>query len=55
MSLAAVEVGNSVQQALDSFVGFVPNLLGFVVILAIGWLIAYVDRLPVAVRIEGQR
>jgi hypothetical protein len=40
MSIAAVDIGNSLQQALDSFVGFLPNLLGFLVILAIGWIVA---------------
>src|SRR5919112_1627460 len=40
MLFAAVNVGDSVQQALDSFFNFLPNLLGFLIILAIGWLIA---------------
>ena len=41
MSLfAAVEVGDSLQQALDSFFGFLPNLLGFLVILLVGYLVA---------------
>jgi hypothetical protein len=40
MSFAAVDVGNSVQQALDSLFGFLPRLLGFVVVLAIGWIVA---------------
>jgi hypothetical protein len=39
-TFAAVQVGDSVQRALDSFFGFLPNLLGFIVILAIGWIIA---------------
>jgi len=34
---AAVDVSDSLQQALDSFFGFLPNLLGFLVILLIGW------------------
>ena len=41
MSLfAAVKVGDSLQQALDSFFGFLPNLLGFLVILVIGYIVA---------------
>ena len=45
MSLfAAVKVGDSVQQALDSFFGFLPNLLGFLVILVIGYIIARVVK-----------
>jgi Mechanosensitive ion channel, conserved TM helix len=43
-SFAAVHVGDSVQGALDSFFGFLPNLLGFIVILAIGWIIARVVK-----------
>src|SRR4051794_4872890 len=37
---AAVNVGDSVQNALDSFFNFLPNVLGFLIILLIGWLIA---------------
>jgi hypothetical protein len=47
MSIAAVDIGNSLQQALDSFVGFLPNLLGFLVILAIGWIVARVVKAAV--------
>jgi hypothetical protein len=42
--LAAVKIGDSLQQALNSFVGFLPNLLGFLVILVIGYIIARVVR-----------
>ena len=37
---AAVDIGNSLQQALDNLLGFIPNIIGFLVILAIGWLVA---------------
>ena len=37
---AAVSVGDSLQNALNSFFNFLPNVLGFLIILAIGWLIA---------------
>jgi hypothetical protein len=40
MYSAAVDVGNSLQRGLDDFVGFLPRLIGFLVILLIGWLIA---------------
>jgi len=43
-SFAAVKVGDSLQQALDSFFGFLPNLLGFLVILVIGFIIARVVK-----------
>jgi hypothetical protein len=38
--LAAVNVGDSAQTALDSFFGFLPSLLGFIIVLAIGWFVA---------------
>lgn len=41
---AAIEIADSIQQGLDRFFGFVPNLLAFLVILLIGWLIAKVVR-----------
>ena len=46
-TFAAVQVGDSVQRALDSFFGFLPNLLGFIVILAIGWIVAKVVKAAV--------
>src|SRR5918999_2636668 len=42
MDIAAVELGDSVQQGLDSFFNFLPNLIAFAVILVIGFLIARV-------------
>ena len=45
MSLfAAVNVGDSLQQGLDSFFGFLPNLLGFLVILFVGYIVARVVK-----------
>jgi mechanosensitive ion channel-like protein len=40
MPAGAVEIGDSIQQGLDSLVGFLPNILGFLVILLVGYLIA---------------
>jgi Conserved TM helix len=37
---AAVEISESLQQGLDDLIGFLPNLLGFLVILLIGYLVA---------------
>jgi hypothetical protein len=45
--LAAVNVGDSVQTALDSFFGFLPRLVGFLLVLAIGWIIAKVVKTAV--------
>jgi hypothetical protein len=41
---AAVNVGDSLQRSLDAFFGFVPNLIAFLVILVIGWIIAKAVR-----------
>jgi Conserved TM helix len=43
-TLAAVKLGDSIQQALNSFFGFLPNLLGFLVILFLGYIVARVVK-----------
>ena len=40
----AVQVGDSLQQSFDKFFAFLPNLLGFVVILVIGYIVARVVK-----------
>ncbi len=45
--LAAVNVGDSVQAALDPFFGFLPKLIGFIIVLAIGWIVAKVVKTAV--------
>jgi Conserved TM helix len=52
MTLAAVQIAQSLQRALDSLLGFIPNILGFLVILVIGYLIARVVRTIVAKLLE---
>ncbi len=42
--LAAVKIGDSVQQALDNFFAFVPRLVGFLLILLIGYIVARVVK-----------
>lgn len=42
--IAAIKVGDSVQTGLDSFFGFIPNVIGFLVILLIGYVIAKLVR-----------
>ena len=44
LQLAAVEVGDSLQQGLDNLIGFLPKLIGFLIILAIGYIIARVVK-----------
>ncbi len=38
--MAAVKISDSIQQGFDAFFAFLPNLLGFVVILVVGYFIA---------------
>jgi hypothetical protein len=52
MFFAAVNVGDSVQTGLDGFFGFLPKLLGFLVVLAIGWIIAKVVKSLVTKALE---
>ena len=40
--MAAVQMSDSIQQGLDAFFGFLPNLLAFLVILVVGYFIAKV-------------
>ena len=37
---ASVQIADSIQQGLDSLLGFIPNIIGFLVILVIGYVIA---------------
>ena len=43
-SFFAVEVGDSLQRGLDNLIGFLPNLIGFLIILAIGYVIARIVK-----------
>ncbi len=52
MQLAAVHIANSLQRGLDSLIGFIPNVIGFLIILAIGYLIARVVKAVVAKLLE---
>jgi Conserved TM helix len=40
MTVAAVEISQSLQRAVDDLLGFLPRLLGFLIILLIGFLVA---------------
>ncbi len=42
--IAAFKIGDSVQQGTDSFFAFIPNLIGFLVILLVGFIIAKLVR-----------
>src|SRR4051812_34224717 len=44
MFIGSVEVADSLQRGLDELVGFLPRLIGFLIILLIGWLVARVIK-----------
>lgn len=46
--LASLSIVNSVQRGADQFFGYLPNIIGFLVILIIGYIIARVVRVIVA-------
>ena len=52
ITTAAVEVGDSLQRGLDNLIGFLPNLIGFLIILAIGYVIARIVKTVVAKLLE---
>lgn len=52
MQLAAVEISESLQQALDDLIGFLPRLIGFLIVLAIGLLVAKALQKLVALALE---
>jgi hypothetical protein len=51
-TLAAVDIGASLQKGLDSFIGFIPKLIGFLIILAIGYIVAKVVKKLVVTLLE---
>jgi hypothetical protein len=51
-SLAAINIGQSLQRMLDNIVRIVPKLVVFVVILIIGWIVAKVIERVVAAILE---
>jgi len=52
MHFAAVDVANSLQQGLDSFFEFIPRLLGFLIVLFIGYIIARIVKTVVVKLLE---
>jgi hypothetical protein len=43
-TVASVDIGNSVQTTLDTVAGYLPNILGFLVILLVGYIIATIVK-----------
>ncbi|HZN89222.1 MAG TPA: hypothetical protein VFB44_09625 [Thermoleophilaceae bacterium] len=52
MFTAAVEISESIQQGLDDLIGFLPRLVGFLIILLVGYLIAKVLQKVITVALE---
>lgn len=52
MQPAAVEISESLQRALDDLVGFLPKLVGFLIILLIGFLVAKALQKLIALALE---
>ena len=52
MPSAAVQITQSLQRGLDAVIGFIPNLIGCLVILVIGYLIARLVKAVVAKLLE---
>ena len=44
MFLAAVNIGDSLQTGLDAFFGFIPRLIGFLLVLFIGYIVARIVK-----------
>jgi hypothetical protein len=53
MPIAAVHIAQSLQRGLDSLIGFIPNLVGCLIILFVGYLIARLVRAAVSKLLEA--
>jgi hypothetical protein len=51
-TFASLSISSSLQEGFNSFFGFIPNLIGFLLILLVGWLIAKVVRTLVSKGLE---
>jgi len=52
-TFVAIDIGNSLQTALTDFLTFLPKLIGFLIILLVGWVIARLVK-AVIVRLLGR-
>lgn len=46
--IASIHISASIQKALDGLLGFIPNLIGFLIILVIGYILARIIKAVVA-------
>jgi hypothetical protein len=53
VAAASLSISSSLQEGFNSFFGFIPNLIGFLLILLVGWLIAKVVRTLVTKGLES--
>jgi len=51
--IGAVEISESLQRGLDDLIAFLPRLIGFLLILLVGWLIARVVKALVVKALHG--
>jgi hypothetical protein len=52
MTTAAVEISESIQQGIDDLIGFLPRLIGFLLILLVGYLVAKALQKAVSLALE---
>jgi Conserved TM helix len=52
MRIAAVEISESLQQGLDDLLGFLPRLVGFLLIMLVGYLVAKALQKVVSLALE---
>jgi hypothetical protein len=50
---ASLSISSSLQEGFNSFFGFIPNLIGFLLILLVGWLVAKIVRTLVTKGLEA--
>jgi hypothetical protein len=53
MLTASVHLADSLQRGLDELVGFLPRLIGFLLILLVGWLIARAVKVLLVKALQG--
>lgn len=53
MPIAAVHIAQSLQRGLDSLIGFIPNLVGCLIILFVGYVIARLVKAAVSKLLEA--
>jgi hypothetical protein len=53
MYIGSVSISDSLQRGLDQLIGFLPRLIGFLIILLIGWLIARAVKALLVKALEG--